>query len=81
MRTTITTATATILVTSAAALLTGIAAAPALAIPDPGQWPAGHMRLVDQDRCDLQRVGTQFVKCDILTGDGVAAPDYIPEHP
>jgi hypothetical protein len=81
MRTTIATVTATTLVASAAALLAGIAAAPAVAIPDPGQWPAGHTRLVDQDRCELQRVGSQFVRCDILAGDGVAAPDYIPEHP
>ncbi|MFE5671739.1 hypothetical protein ACFQ58_09025 [Agromyces sp. NPDC056523] len=80
MRTT-TTVTAAALVASAAALLSGIAAAPAVAIPDPGQWPAGHVQLVDHDRCELQRVGTQFVKCDDLTGAGVAAPSYIPEHP
>jgi len=28
--------------------------------------------------CQLQRVGTQFVRCDNLTGNGVAAPAWIP---
>ena len=79
--TTITTVTATTLVASAAALVVGIAAAPAIAIPDPGQWPPGHVQFIDHDRCALERVGTQFVKCDDLTGAGVAAPSYIPEHP
>ena len=80
MRTTISTATTTALVASAAALIAGIAAAPAVAIPDPGQWPAGQVQLGDRDGCELRRVGTQFVKCDDLTGAGVAAPSYIPEQ-
>ena len=29
--------------------------------------------------CPLERVGTQFVRCDNLTGNGVPAPLFIPE--
>jgi hypothetical protein len=29
--------------------------------------------------CPLQRIGTQFVRCDNLTGAGVPAPQWIPE--
>jgi hypothetical protein len=29
--------------------------------------------------CPLQRIGTQFVRCDNLTGAGVPAPEWIPE--
>ena len=36
---------------------------------------AGHA-----DACLLQRVGTQFVRCDDLTGNGVTAPAYLPER-
>jgi hypothetical protein len=32
------------------------------------------------DNCPLQRVGTQFVRCDSLTGNGVAAPSSIPQR-
>ena len=80
MRSTITTVTAAALVASAAALFAGIATAPAAALPDPAQWP-GLVEPIDHDRCPLERVGTQFVECDYLTGAGVAAPSYIPEHP
>ena len=80
MHPTIATVTATTLVASAAALLAAIATAPAFAVPDPGQWP-GLVEPIDHDRCELQRVGTQFVECDYLTGAGVPAPSYIPEHP
>ena len=31
------------------------------------------------DGCPLQRVGTQLVRCDYLTGAGVRAPSWIPE--
>ena len=30
------------------------------------------------DSCPLERVGHQFVRCDVLTGNGVPAPGYIP---
>ena len=31
------------------------------------------------DSCPLQRIGTQLVRCDNLTGAGVRAPSWIPE--
>ena len=30
--------------------------------------------------CALQRVGTQYVACDNLTGDGVPAPGWVDER-
>jgi hypothetical protein len=29
--------------------------------------------------CPLDRVGTQYVRCDNLTGAGVSAPSWVPE--
>jgi hypothetical protein len=29
--------------------------------------------------CPLERIGTQLVRCDYLTGAGVRAPSWIPE--
>lgn len=29
--------------------------------------------------CPLERIGTQLVRCDYLTGAGVGAPSWIPE--
>ncbi|HEU4755382.1 MAG TPA: hypothetical protein VFS72_01875 [Agromyces sp.] len=75
MRTT--TLTASALVATGAALLAAIAATPAAARPDPAQWPVVQ---VDGDQCPLERIGTQFVRCDLLTGAGVPAPSYIPEQ-
>lgn len=31
-------------------------------------------------QCLLERVGTQYVRCDNLTGLGVPAPEWIPEQ-
>ncbi|KRE91875.1 hypothetical protein [Arthrobacter sp. Soil764] len=30
--------------------------------------------------CPLERIGTQLVRCDNLTGTGVDAPSWIPEQ-
>ena len=64
---------------SAAAVFLGIvlttAASPAGASLDPG--PAVE-RVSTSDSCPLERVGTQFVRCDDLTGNGVPAPSFIP---
>jgi hypothetical protein len=30
--------------------------------------------------CPLERIGTQLVRCDILTGTGADAPYWIPEQ-
>jgi hypothetical protein len=63
---------------SVAALFVSVAliAAPGAAIarPDPGPpvpqpWTSGS--------CALERVGTQLVRCDDLTGNGVAAPSHL----
>ena len=29
--------------------------------------------------CSLERIGTQLVRCDYLTGAGVRAPSWVPE--
>ena len=56
-------------------VVSGLAATPSSARQDPGTpiTPAGHIY-----ECPLQRLGTQFVRCDNLTGNGVAAPGWIP---
>jgi hypothetical protein len=68
----IVTAFATILV---AATGTGSA----VAAPDPGPvrtYPASAQSSAD---CPLERVGTQLVRCDNLTGAGVPATEWVPE--
>lgn len=64
-----------------AAILVG-AAAPASAGQDPGParpsaWTASEY---SSGHCPLTRVGTQFVRCDNLTGAGVPAPSWVPER-
>jgi hypothetical protein len=55
-------------------LLTGSGAA--LAVPDPGPpRPSGH-----SSQCPLERVDSQLVRCDALTGAGVPAPVWVPER-
>jgi hypothetical protein len=55
-------------------LLTGwLPAATASPPPDPSQ------AIGFGNDCPLQRIGTQFVRCDNLTGAGVPAPSWIPE--
>jgi hypothetical protein len=72
-----TTLSTSALVASAAALLAVLAAAPASARPEPAPAPAV-VQPADAP-CLLERVGTQFVRCDDLTGAGVPAPSFIPE--
>jgi hypothetical protein len=64
-------------------LLAAISAAPASAGPlhDP-ILPALSASAggFDNHTCWLQRVGTQMVRCDNLTGNGVAAPLWMPER-
>jgi hypothetical protein len=60
-----------------AILLIGLGALPASARQDPGS-PVGPSASADgSQNCSLTRVGTQFVRCDNLTGNGVAAPAWI----
>lgn len=46
---------------------------------DPGSSPAPPLEMQDSSHCPLTRIGTQFVRCDILTGAGVDAPAWVPE--
>ena len=59
------------------ALALGTGAAPAAARPDAGPIAArvGHV-----GECFLGRVGSQYVRCDNNTGNGVAAPAWVPER-
>lgn len=52
--------------------------APALAAPDGG--PPMSPTPGDADSCPLERIGTQLVKCDLLTGAGVPASEWVPEY-
>lgn len=36
---------------------------------------------VQSEPCPLERVWTQYVRCDNLTGAGVAAPSWVPQQP
>jgi hypothetical protein len=62
---------------AAALVVIGLGATPASARQDSGPPIAasGHA-----GGCHLQRVGTQFVRCDNLTGNDVPAPAYIPKR-
>ena len=58
------------------ALALGTGAGPAAARQDAG--PATRVAL--EGECFLGRVGTQYVRCDINTGNGVPAPAWVPER-
>lgn len=64
---------------AAALVLTGLSAGPSAARLDAGP-PAASVSVPSQDRCPLERVGQQFIRCDDLTGNGVPAPAWIPER-
>lgn len=69
----------------AAIAVIGLGAAPASAHPEPGPTIIAVAHHLDgtQDAgggCHLQRLGSQFVRCDDLTGNGVPAPAFIPER-
>ena len=64
--------------TTATALLLGaVLVTPASARQDPGPAPE---RESTSTSCPLTRVGSQFVRCDNLTGNGVSAPLWIPQR-
>ncbi|CAN7460492.1 hypothetical protein [Knoellia sp. LjRoot47] len=60
-------------------LLLGATTLSASARPDPGEAFVATVE-DSSDRCPLERVGTQFVRCDDLTGNGVPAPAWVPEY-
>ncbi len=47
--------------------------------PDPFDFGSPGVSIHDEENCLLQRIGTQFNRCDNLTGNGVPAPAWIPE--
>ena len=68
-----------VLVTTAVltALALGTGAGPAAARQDVGPTVA---RVGHAGGCVLERVGTQYVRCDNNTGNGVPAPAWVPER-
>lgn len=64
--------------TALALLFTVGGASAAVAQPDPGD-PSSTGVPTAGSNCELSRVGTHFVRCDALTGAGVAAPASVPE--
>lgn len=62
----------------AALLMAVTVPAPANARPDPGTLEDA-VTVVTNHHCKQTRIGTQFVRCDALTGAGSAAPSWIPE--
>ena len=67
------------LASSSSLLVVAALALPASARQDVGQGQATNTTRItgNASRCDLARVGTQFVACDELTGNGVPAPGWI----
>jgi hypothetical protein len=57
-----------------------VIAGPATASPDPGAPVPGDRATMTLLQCELERVGTQLVRCDDLTGAGATAPTYVPER-
>ncbi len=72
--------------TRAAALAGGLlrtprlTAGPAGATPDPGAPVRTENNTLTPLQCSLERVDTQLVRCDDLTGAGATAPTYVPER-
>ena len=66
--------------TAGVLLLLPLTVAPAQARTTPGE-PVQRGQVATMDGgCLLERVGTQLVRCDDLTGNGVTAPTHIPQR-
>jgi hypothetical protein len=63
-----------------AGLLVALLSASATASQDRGEAVTSPVS-VRSTSCPLERVGTQYVRCDNLTGAGVAAPLWVRQHP
>lgn len=64
---------------AAAALVMAVSmSAGAPALLDAGDAPAQTVQVTNQ-HCKMTRIGDQLIRCDSLTGTGVAAPSWIPE--
>jgi len=62
-----------------AAVVVALGALPASARQDPGQINAPS-QASSAHFCAPERVGTQYVACDNLTGNGVPAPAWVHER-
>ncbi|MFL4478471.1 hypothetical protein ACIPUB_09380 [Paeniglutamicibacter sp. ORCA_105] len=65
---------------TAALALALAGSSPALAKPDPGGPLIQGQQTMDTKACSLERIGTQLIRCDSLTGAGARAPSWIPER-
>ena len=52
---------------------------PAGAVNQPDVVRSASISALGSGNCPLDRVGTQYVRCDNLTGAGVPAPSWVPE--
>ena len=64
----------------AATFVVALGALPAAARQDPGQIDPPATSSTASYFCTPERVGTQFVACDNLTGNGVPAPRWVHER-
>ncbi len=55
------------------------AASAAGATKQSGSLNPTSISMLGSGNCPLERVGTQLVRCDNLTGAGVRAPSWVPE--
>ena len=62
-----------------ATIIAGLAVLPAAARPHAGD-PIPVRLSSSADNCLLERIGTQLVRCDNLTGAGVGAAEWIPGY-
>ena len=66
---------------AAAALVLALAgSSPAMAKPDPGGLRIETNQGSDTRSCLMERIGTQLIRCDTLTGAGTNAATWIPER-
>jgi hypothetical protein len=62
-----------------AVIVVGLSSPPVMARPVPGgASPTPAPTYSDYLHCPLERVGTQYVRCDSFTGAGVPAAPWIP---
>jgi hypothetical protein len=55
------------------------AGSPAGARQQAGTLRSASIAMLDSSNCPLARVGTEYVRCDNLTGAGIPAPSWVPE--
>ncbi|GAA2015670.1 hypothetical protein [Microbacterium ulmi] len=66
-------------IVGAAVLVGSLSAAPAASARPEPQPATGSTRQYGP-YCSMERIGTQYVRCDDLTGAGVPAPSWIHEQ-